>query len=86
VKLAGKMPALPGVTPTGHPVHSVNPVKKPFKPVLVKGFISHWGLFNLKPAVGMDEIAQIVGAERDWKNRRRTRSGPSRLLQGLYAQ
>ncbi len=39
-----------------------------------------------KTAVGMDETAQVVGAERLWKNRRRTRSGPVRFFQRHAAQ
>ena len=40
----------------------------------------------LKTAVGMEEIAQVVGAEGLRKNRRRTRSGPSRFFQRPAAQ
>jgi hypothetical protein len=40
----------------------------------------------LKTAVGMDEIAQVVGAEGLRKNRRRTRGGPVRFFQSLGAQ
>jgi hypothetical protein len=40
----------------------------------------------LKAAVGMDEIAQVAGAEGLWKNRRRTRSGPVRFFQSPAVQ